>query len=329
MDYGQGYEGHRNLSHTFNVQVPGAHGGGAELGRPFGGKLSVVHLVQYGDGEGHRSSGGRVFGGTSLFAGGCSGVLDARSDEPYDSFADSLAGLVDLAHRKLALVELAVLELGPDGAVDDVFDALWGRFLERLHGRLDRVGEHQDPGLLALRAGAGVAEVRLVDGGAGREGLFEGLAVEVFDASRAVVFGDHAQDLGGQVPLAPELDAVLHVALDDAGGEGGGEGRVRVHARDLVLDKVVGVFEFADVVVVSAYAGEQRVGPDALGGVRGEAADLHGVGKGPWRPAEELLQEGIAGVGEFEELHGREDVEDVLEKREEDHREHQGEKAVR
>ena len=50
---------------------------------------------------------------------------------------------------------------------------------------------------------AGVAEVRFVDFRV-VEGLFEGLAVEVFDAGRAVVLGYVVQDLLRQAPGAPE-----------------------------------------------------------------------------------------------------------------------------
>ena len=223
---------------------------------------------------------------------------------------------------------VAVLELGPNGAVDDVFDAFGGRLLERLYGRLDGVGEHQDTGLLTLWAGAGVAEIRLVDGRAVREGLFECLAVKVLDAGRAVVFGDHIQDLPWQVPLAPELDAVLDVALDDASREGGSEGSMWVHARDLVLDKVRRVLHLADVVVVGPYPGEQGVGPYPLCGVLREVADLHRVGEGARRLSQELLQQLATGVRELEELHGGEDVKGVLEQRQEDHREHQREHPV-
>src|SRR5215212_8535345 len=81
-------------------------------------------------------------------------------------------------------------------------------------------------------------------------------------------------------------------------------------------------------MVVGPDTREQRVTPYALGGVRGEAADLYGVGERPWRPTQQLLQERVAGVGELEELHGRQDVEGILHQWEEDHREHQGEEAV-
>src|SRR5215210_6589983 len=195
-------------------------------------------------------SGGFRFGG---FGGGRRGVLDAGTDKAYEGAADGFAGFVDLAHRQLALVELAVLELCPDGAGDDILDALWGWLLQGLHGGLDGVGEHQDAGLLALRARSGVAEVRLADIYAGQvaaQGLFECLAVEVLDAGCTVVFPDQVEDLSGQVPLPPNLQPDLDVAFDDAGREGGGQGRVGVHAGDLVLYKVLRVLELADVVVV-------------------------------------------------------------------------------
>src|SRR5215210_4615774 len=146
-------------------------------------------------------SGGLRFGG---FGGGRRGVLDAGADKAYEGAADGFAGFVDLAQRQLALVELAVIELCPDGAGDDVLDALWGWLLQGLHGGLDGVGEHQDAGLLALRARSGVTEVRLADVHAGQvaaQRFFEGLAVEVFDTGRAVVFADQIQYLPRQVPL--------------------------------------------------------------------------------------------------------------------------------
>jgi hypothetical protein len=72
-------------------------------------------------------SGGLRFG---RFGGDRRWVLDAGTDKAYEGSADSFAGFVDLTHRQLALVELAVLELRPDGAGDDVLDALGGRLLQ-------------------------------------------------------------------------------------------------------------------------------------------------------------------------------------------------------
>ena len=103
---------------------------------------------------------------------------------------------------------------------------------------------------------------------------------------------------------------------------------MRVHARYLVLYKVVWVVELADVVVVSPDPGEQGVRPDPLGGVLGQVAHLHGVGERTGCPAQELLEEGFAGVRKLQELLGREDVEGALQQRQEDHRQHQREETV-
>src|SRR5215210_4625188 len=92
---------------------------------------------------------GRLVGG-GLIGGGLRGVFDAGAEEAYEGLPDRLTRLVDVAHGEIALVELAVLELSPYGVGDDVLDALRGGLREGFDGRLHRVGEHQDAGLLGM-----------------------------------------------------------------------------------------------------------------------------------------------------------------------------------
>ena len=80
--------------------------------------------------------------------------------------------------------------------------------------RLAGVGEHDDGGLLGLRAGALVPVV-------GRSGAvapsWVAPPVEEGDEPRAVVLGDEVADDGGQPVVLGELDAVRHVRADDGG----------------------------------------------------------------------------------------------------------------
>ena len=69
----------------------------------------------------------------------------------------------------------------------------------------------------------------------------------------------------------------------------------------LVLNEVFGLRELADVVVVAAHAGEQRVGTDRLGGSLRQVGHRQRVLERPRRLDRQPLEQGQIGVGELEQ----------------------------
>jgi hypothetical protein len=156
------HEGNRHLAHASGVEAPAGERsreepGGASLVEP-----GVIHFVQDRDGEGHGrpvaqegafpSALSRALPAVSSVVGlrGGLGVLDTRSEKADQGLPDGLARFVDVVHGQLALVELPVLELSPDGVRDHVLDALGGGFGQRFDGCFDRVGEHHYAGLFGV-----------------------------------------------------------------------------------------------------------------------------------------------------------------------------------
>src|SRR5438445_12607749 len=89
-------------------------------------------------------------------------VRDALVVHAEEELAEGVLDALDIAEREVALVELSV----GDALVDDAVDHRADRFRILLGQRADRrfraVGEHDDPGLLAVGTGTGIAEGALV-----------------------------------------------------------------------------------------------------------------------------------------------------------------------
>ena len=138
-----------------------------------------------------------------------------------------------------------------------------------------------------------------------------------------MVLGDELVDDPGEAVFAGEFDAVLDVSDDDEEAHGGGEFVVAVGvAGGLVFDEVLGLAEFADVVVVGADAAEEAVGADGVAGGFGHDADGEGVVEGAGGFLGEASEEGLVGVAEFQEGHGGGDVEDAFDGGEDGQGEH-------
>src|SRR5688572_25236520 len=102
-------------------------------------------------------------GGSARLGGTLLGVLDATVVDADERLDQALADLADLAEGQPALVELAVSQSLLDEVADQALDPCGGGLREGPAGALDRVGDHQDAGLLRLRLGARVAEGALLD----------------------------------------------------------------------------------------------------------------------------------------------------------------------
>src|ERR1700716_1063547 len=102
------------------------------------------------------------------------GIRDALVVHAEEQLAERVLDSLDVAEREIALVELPVGDALVDDAVDHRADRLGVLLRERAHRRFGAVGEHHDPGLLALGTRAGVPEGALIGGPAAlRRGLEE------------------------------------------------------------------------------------------------------------------------------------------------------------
>ena len=81
------------------------------------------------------------------------------------------------------------------------------------HGGFNAVSQHQDRVFLGLRLGAGIPEII----GVGIGVVLQSLVVEVLDQHRAVMLRDRVEHSPRQAILLAHLDALAHVARDDAG----------------------------------------------------------------------------------------------------------------
>ena len=72
-----------------------------------------------------------------------------------------------------------------------------------------------------------------------------------------------------------------------------------------VFDEEVGPDRLADIVVIRADTGQQRVGADGFGGPLGHVADDQGVVIGAGRLQQELAQQRVRGPRDLEQLQRR------------------------
>ena len=100
-----------------------------------------------------------------------------------------------------------------------------------------------------------------------------------------------------QLVLPGNLDAVLDMGDEDQTGHGGRQLVVLVFAGGLVFDEIQRLFHFADVVVISAHFGQQRIGADFGGGGLHQRADDHRVVVGARGFQHQAPQDGTVQVG--------------------------------
>src|SRR5438477_681146 len=115
------------------------------------------------------------------------GVRDPLVVHPEEQLAERVLCPLDVAEREVALVKLSIRDALVDDAVDHPADRFRVLLRERTDGRLGAVGEHDDPGLFALRLRPGIPEGALV----GRLTTLLRQLEEVLHHARAVVSRDH------------------------------------------------------------------------------------------------------------------------------------------
>ena len=238
--------------------------------------------------------------------------MEAGAQDFHECFADD----VQVAQGEVAFVKLAIVELVEDGVANDLLNIV---LADGAAGELgggggfDGVREHDDGGFDALGLGAGITVVLNADGFL-RFAAFERLLrldVEVADERGAVMLADEVDDAFGNAMLGGELDAFLHVVLDDEGGHLGLQRGVAhlVFVGDLVFGEIFGLGGFSDVVIEASGANEEVADADFSGGGFGELCDVEGVLPGAGRPFLNEAQERMMQAREFEQLHVRHDAE--------------------
>ena len=118
----------------------------------------------------------------------------------------------------------------------------------------------------------------------------------------------------GKPILMGQGDAVLHMADDDQGAQGGLEQIVAVVA-GLILDEVLRLEHFADVVEVAADAHEQLVGPDRFRGRFRQRGHRDAVRVRAGGSANQFLQQRMRTVGQFEQADVGDDAEAAFDQR--------------
>src|SRR5207249_9391357 len=147
------------------------------------------------------------------------GIRDALVVHAEQQLAERVLDALDVAEREIAFVELSIGDALVDDAIDHRTDRVGILLAERAYRRLGTVGEHDDPGLLALRTRAGVTVRALV----GRLAALLRDLEEVLHQARAVVSGNHLADPSRKPVTVGEREAVLDVRGDDPRGHEGVE----------------------------------------------------------------------------------------------------------
>src|SRR2546421_3446465 len=86
------------------------------------------------------------------------GIRDALVVHAEEELAERVLDAFDVTEGEVALVELSVRDALVDDAVDHPADRFRILLGERADRRLGAVGKHDDPGFLAVRTRAGIAE---------------------------------------------------------------------------------------------------------------------------------------------------------------------------
>ena len=87
------------------------------------------------------------------------------------------------------------------------------------------------------------------------------------------MLGDKINDGGVQPVLFRELDTFDDMIRNDQPAHGGLDVIVLVIPEHLVFRKIFGLDQFSDIMIISAHAGQKRVGADGIRRAFGEVAD--------------------------------------------------------
>jgi len=76
-----------------------------------------------------------------------------------------------------------------------------------------------------------------------------------------------------------------------------------ITAAHLIFDKILRLFQLADIVIIGAHPGQQGVSTDRLGSRLGEISDREGVVIGPGSLQRELAQQRMVEIRKFQQGH--------------------------
>ena len=128
------------------------------------------------------------------------------------------------------------------------------------------------------------------------------------------MLSDDVLDLDGQLGLLCHDQTVAGMRGDDGGTDVGIGMLMRIFA-DLVFLEIQGTLELADVVEVSAGAGQEGIAVNRFGGGFRQVGHNDGMVVGAGSFNEQAAQKRMVGVAEFQQLRGRGQVEDALQQR--------------
>ena len=240
--------------------------------------------------EQEHETGRSIGGGAGELFGGEYGISDARMVDSAEGLFEAGGDGVQLTKRDLAFVEFSLGDAFGDDAIDELGDARGTVIGIRPDDRLGRIREHDDGGLAGLRPGAGVAVVGDVEWFAGSHCP----PVEEGDKARPVMLRDEVADGDGKAVVARDLEASGDMRANGGGAGGGLKRFVRTGcAVEHIFDVEARLAKLANVVVEGAYAGEQGIGGDPVGGGfreagHGEAVLVRARGLG-LQPAQERV----------------------------------------
>ena len=126
------------------------------------------------------------------------------------------------------------------------------------------------------------------------------------------MLGDQVDDRLRQPVLPGQIGAVLDVGDDHQRAHGRHERLVAVVVGALILDEIARLEHLADVVEIGPHADQQSAGVDAFGGGLGDRADGDRVVVGARRPADQLLQQRMGHVAQFQQAQVGQHAEEVL-----------------
>ena len=145
------------------------------------------------------------------------GILDPHVIDAQQHLEERILDQPKVPEGEVRVVELSVVDPLAEQEIDQVFEPTRGRIVETPTGRLHRVGQHEDAGLLRVRDGTWIAKLGLRNGLIRVFGSAQGFSVEVLDPSCAVVHGNKLEHLLRKPVVLPHFEALLHVTRNDEG----------------------------------------------------------------------------------------------------------------
>src|SRR5512143_1629375 len=252
------------------------------------------------------------------------GIVDSVVKNAGKDEVEAPRNDAEVRKREIAHAELVIKEDAGYDAVRQRLDPLRRRVFKGPRRSLDGVGQHHDCGDLRPRAGTRVAVILFRDLDVGLEIL--GLLVKIGYERGAVMLLDYVDDLRRQLVFTRDLHAVLHMRRNYEATHRRHETIMLVLGDALVLDEIFRFPDLAHIVIVRPDAGKERVLSDGLGRCLGKVPYDDAVVIRPGALVDELLEQRLVGIEEFEELDVCGDIEEGLKKRQR-HRDDDGHDA--